>query len=169
MPITNLQDASIGRFYSYAKYPILLMNTGTKEFLQLHGFRYVSVLGDSVTTTACSDYDDDGFVVLPFHWKGGRCALPLRRVFDHLRAKYGLKERVFSPQELQEALFNEIDAAVQAGGFLDILFHPFLHTSNAHWSMIEEVAKRVKNSPEIWCAPLDEVAQWAAKKSEQFR
>lgn len=146
-----------------------LINTGTKEFLQRHGFKYVSVLGDSVTTTTCSDDDgDNGFVVLPFHWKAVD-ALYLYDGFDHLRAKYGVKESVFSPQELQEALFNEIDAAVQAGGFLDILFHPFLHTSNAHWSVIEEVVKRVKSSPEIWCASPNEVAQWAAKNPGQFR
>ncbi|KUL91346.1 hypothetical protein ZTR_01488 [Talaromyces verruculosus] len=140
----------------------------TKEFLQSHGFKYVSVLGDSVTTTARSDDDDEGFVVFPFHWKAVD-ALYLYDWFDHLRAKYGVKVSVFSPQELQEALFNEIDAAIQAGGFLDILFHPFLHTSNAHCSVIEEVVKWVKSSPEIWCTPLNEVAQWAAKNHGQFR
>lgn len=144
-----------------------LINTETKEFLQRHGFKYVSVLGgdDSVTTITASD---DGFVVLPFHWRAVD-ALYLYDGFDHLRAKYGEKESVFSPQELQEALFNEIDAAVQAGGFIDILFHPFLHTSDVYWSVIEEVVKRVKSSPEIWCAPPNEVAQWAATHPGQFR
>ncbi|OJZ83183.1 hypothetical protein ASPFODRAFT_49826 [Aspergillus luchuensis CBS 106.47] len=131
------------------------MNAGTKDLLRRHGIKYASVLGQDIST------DKDDFVTLPFQWRAVD-AFYILDAFDFLRAEYGEQRSTFTCEAFQQALFDQIDAAVEKGAFIDILFHPFLHTSPESRAVIEAVVARVRNDPDIWCAPTHEVAEWAA-------
>ncbi|KAK6837345.1 hypothetical protein RU639_001132 [Aspergillus parasiticus] len=133
------------------------MNAGTKDLLRRHGFKYASTLGHVIST------DNDGFVTLPFQWRAVN-AFYILDAFDFLRAEYGEQKPIFTIEAFQHALFSQIDNAIQNGAYLDILFHPFLHTSPEHCAVIEAVVARVRNDPDVWCAPTHEVAEWAAAR-----
>jgi len=60
----------------------------------------------------------------------------------------------------------KIDDALQAGGFLSILFHPFLQTNEERFGVLEEVLKRISGDPEIWLAPCNEVSAWVLENQD---
>ncbi|KAL1860832.1 hypothetical protein Plec18167_008520 [Paecilomyces lecythidis] len=137
------------------------MNAGTKDLLRQYGFKYASILSSSISV-------DDDFVTLPFQWRAVD-AFYILKEFDFLRAEYGEREEVLPVEVFQQGLFDQIDEVVKNGGYLDILFHPFLHTSEEYRAVIEAVLNRVKSNPDIWCAQTKDVAQWVSDHIGHFK
>lgn len=138
------------------------VNEWTWGLLREFGVEYVSPLGGDVGVGR------EGVVVLPFEWKAVDAFWYMEK-FKGVRKEYGEGEEVLGPGEFREWLMGRIDEVVRSGGFMSILFHPFLQTSEEKFEVMEEVLKRISEDGEIWVAPCQEVAKWVGEHPELFQ
>ena len=135
------------------------LNERTWELLRRYGARYASPLGRFGV--------ENGVVVLPFEWE---CvdAFYYMEKFAGIREAHGQGEDVLEPDVFGDYLLKKIDEAVKTGGYLSILFHPFLQTSEARFGVLETVLKRITGDPDIWLAPCNEVSAWVLEHQDAF-
>ncbi|KAK3391422.1 hypothetical protein B0T20DRAFT_78781 [Sordaria brevicollis] len=105
----------------------------------------------------CLDHRN-GITRLPLEWPEVDAFYYMDK-FDKIRWDRGRQTDVMTPGEFKEHLMKRIDGALQDGGFLCILFHPFLQTSEEKFQVFEDVLKRVTNEPDIFSASCQEVAE----------
>ncbi|KAK3385354.1 hypothetical protein B0H63DRAFT_472774 [Podospora didyma] len=132
----------------------------THALLSQHGVKYLSPLGDF-------GIGPEGIVVLPFEWRAVDAFYYMDK-FAGIRKSHGESEAVLSPADFRAFLMARIDEVVRAGGYMSILFHPFLTTDDDKMVVMEDVLGRVAADPAIWCAPCDQVAEWVAGHSRNF-
>ena len=117
------------------------------------GFAYCSPAGEAVQSR-------DGMVLLPFRW-------PLIDAFHYLPHFGGLRQSVLgssdvlAPSRLSEALAAALEDVARRGGFLALLFHPFLAEPEDRFQVIRERLEHVRalvDDGAAWCAPCREVA-----------
>jgi hypothetical protein len=75
---------------------------------------------------------------------------------------------VRTPGEFRDWVFKRIEEVKRTGGYLSILAHPFLQTSEERMEVVEEILGRLKEDGELWVAPCGEVAKWVEEHSEEF-
>ncbi|KAL2020327.1 hypothetical protein VTK56DRAFT_8555 [Thermocarpiscus australiensis] len=136
------------------------VNERTWGLLREYGVRYVSPLGEF-------GIGKEGVVVLPFEWRGVDAFWYMEK-FAGIRKEHGEPEEVLSLGQFRDWLMRKIDEVVKDGGFLSILFHPFLQTSEEKFAVLEEVLKRISEDEDIWVAPCKEVAEWVREHAELF-
>jgi hypothetical protein len=107
-------------------------------------------------------------VVLPFEWRAVDAFWYMEK-FAGIRKQHGEREEVLSPLEFKEWLMARIDETVKVGGFLSILFHPFLQTSEDTFEVLEELLKRISGDGDIWVAPCKEIAEWVREHPQRFQ
>jgi peptidoglycan/xylan/chitin deacetylase (PgdA/CDA1 family) len=110
--------------------------------LREYGFEYCSPVGTEVELR-------DGLVVLPFRW-GLIDAFHYLPHFASLRGS----DDVLPPSRLRASL----ESALDGGGFLALLFHPFLLEFEERFAVLRWVLERVRERG-LWCAPCREVAR----------
>lgn len=110
------------------------------------------------------DEGKDEIVVLPFRWSTVD-AYYYMDSFSGLRKMKGvLPEEAQGPDVLVEAYIKQIDEAIEKGGFLSLLFHPFLTDDDERIQALETVLKHlVKRREEgsLWVARCRDVEEWA--------
>ena len=97
-----------------------------------------------------------GLPALPFRWE----LLDAYHYLPHFADRRG-QEAVLPPERLRETLLAELDATVRAGGFLALLFHPFLADTDERVAVIRGVLARVRELADtgaLVCAPCRELA-----------
>jgi peptidoglycan/xylan/chitin deacetylase (PgdA/CDA1 family) len=132
----------------------------TLEILRTHGFSYVSPAGRDAALL-------DGLVVLPFRWT----AIDAYYFFDAfgpLRRAFGDGDATLPPDRLVAGVQRALDDVLATGGYLSLLFHPFLEAEPAHYDAMAEVVARVADHPDIWCAPAAVHAKWALAHPERL-
>ncbi|GAB1317879.1 Glycoside hydrolase/deacetylase [Madurella fahalii] len=134
------------------------VNERTWGLLKEYGVKYVSPLGEF-------GIGREGVVVLPFEWRGVDAFWYMEK-FSGIRKEYGEVEEVLSPGEFKKWLMRRIDETKETAGFLSILFHPFLQTSEEKFEVLEDVLKRISGDEEIWVAPCQEIAEWVVDHCE---
>ncbi|KAL1865929.1 hypothetical protein VTK73DRAFT_5013 [Phialemonium thermophilum] len=157
------------------------VNEGTYDLLVRNDFTYASPLG---TRTRI----ERGLVVLPFEWRCvdafyymDKFAGIRKSIFAAEAAAAGRDEKnpraqqdgvgadaVLPPASFRDYLLANIDETIAVGGYLSILFHPFLQTSEEKLAVLEEVLRRLGSDQDIWCAPCQEVAHWVRENADQF-
>lgn len=137
----------------------------TLGLLAAHGVRYVSPLGGSLGVVEGGR--GQGLVVLPFEWEAVDAFYYMDK-FAAVRAARGAPEAPLAPADLGDRLARAVDAAVAARGYLSVLFHPFLTTTDERLRVVEDVLARIAGDPDVWCAPCNEVARWVSEHSERF-
>ncbi|KAK3317599.1 hypothetical protein B0T19DRAFT_294613 [Cercophora scortea] len=152
--------ASAGIQYSGFRPPGGKVNDGTYKMLREHGVRYISPLGDL-------GIGPEGIVVLPFEWRAVDAFYYMDK-FSGIRESHGERAEVLSPTVFRDFLMAKIDEMIKTRGYMSILFHPFLQTSEEKFTIMEEVLARISGDPDIWCAPCDQVAQWVTDHSDRF-
>ncbi|KAK4040797.1 hypothetical protein C8A01DRAFT_45909 [Parachaetomium inaequale] len=144
--------ADAGVRYAGFRPPGGRINERTWGLLREYGVEYVSPLGEF-------GMGREGVVVLPFEWRAVDAFWYMEK-FAGVRKACGEGEDVRSPGEFKKWLMGKIDEVVRTGGFMSILFHPFLQTSEEKFEVLEEVLKRISEDGEIWVAPCMEIAGW---------
>ncbi len=100
-----------------------------------------------------------GLPALPFRW-------PLLDAFHYLPHFDSMRERVLgspdplAPERLRETVLSALDDAVRGGGFLALLFHPFLADTDERVQVIRDVLARVRalvDAGAVTCAPCREL------------
>ncbi|KAH6623386.1 hypothetical protein F5144DRAFT_605885 [Chaetomium tenue] len=138
-----------------------VVNERSWGLLREYGVEYVSPLGEF-------GMGREGVVVLPFEWKAVDAFWYMEK-FGRIRKEHGQREEVLSPEEFKQCLMGKIDETVKTGGFMSILFHPFLQTSEEKFEVMQDVLRRISEDGQIWVAPCKEVAEWVKKHPEVFR
>ena len=58
------------------------------------------------------------------------------------------------------------DQIVVTGGYVSLLFHPFLLADEERFAAMEQIINSVAARNDIWCAPCAEHAEWASLHPE---
>jgi peptidoglycan/xylan/chitin deacetylase (PgdA/CDA1 family) len=127
------------------------INNSTYDLLRRQGCIYVSPLGELGINR--------GIVVLPFEWRTVDAFYYMDK-FASIRESHGEQNGVLAPHDFKEYLLAKIAQVVESQGYISILFHPFLQTSEEKLSVMEQVLDRISSDPDIWCAPCNQVARW---------
>ncbi|KAK3897361.1 hypothetical protein C8A05DRAFT_19856 [Staphylotrichum tortipilum] len=136
------------------------VNERTWGLLREHGMGYVSPLGKL-------GVGKERVVVLPFEWRAVDAFWYMEK-FAGIRREHGEGEGVLGPKEFGSWLMARVDEVVRTGGYMSVLFHPFLQTSEERLAVMEEVVKRIAEDGEIWVAPCREVAEWVRAHPDEF-
>lgn len=111
----------------------------------------------------------DSIVVLPFRWRGVD-AYYYMEAFGKLRKTKGtFGEEVQTPQTLIDCFTQEIDRAITDGGFLSLLFHPFLNDEEEKLQAMEAVLKylvKKKEEGKVWLARCKDIEKWVREHPE---
>jgi len=130
------------------------INERTWGMLKERGMAYVSPLGGL-------GIGKGGVVVLPFEWKAVDAYYYMDTAkFREIRRELGDGEGVIGVDEFRDYVKGKIEEVKRTGGYLSVLFHPFLQTSEEKFQVMEEVVKHIAADGEIWSAPCKEVAEW---------
>lgn len=131
----------------------------TWALLRRYGLRYVSPLGAFGIS--------DGVVVLPFEWETVDAFWYMPK-FSSVRVEHGAPEEAPGPGAFREYLLRKFEEVKRDGGYISILFHPFLQTSEDRFEVLREALERISSDDEIWCAPCGDVAKWVREHAGQF-
>ena len=123
------------------------------------GFAYCSPAGEGIGVR-------DGLAVLPFRW-------PVIDAFHYLpefaprrRSALGAPD-VLSPTRLRATLAEALNDTVRRGGFLSLLFHPFLADTADRVAAMHDAMTGVRalvDERAVWCAPMREIAAWVREQ-----
>lgn len=130
------------------------------------GIEYVSPLGQ-FGIEAGDEEGKAGVVVLPFEWEAVDAFWYMDK-FGAIRLEHGAQEEPLGPDDFRGHLLRRIDEVKGEGGYMSILFHPFLTTDEARMAVLEEVVRKIGSDGEVWCAPCSEVATWVKDHSGGF-
>lgn len=128
------------------------------------GVRYVSPLGRFGVDA------ETGVVVLPFEWETVDAFWYMDK-FAGVRAEHGRAEALppgTAEGEFRRYLLDKFEEVKREGGYISILFHPFLQTSEERFRVLEEVLEKISGDEELWVAPCNEVAAWVTEHAEAF-
>lgn len=136
------------------------LTEATAQILLEHGFTYVSPAGHDAGML-------NGLVALPFRWT----AIDAYYFFDAfgpLRRAFGDGDWTLDPDRLVAGVEQALDDVLATGGYLSLLFHPFLQAAPEHFHAMAEVIARVAGDPDVWCAPCAVHAAWALEHPERL-
>lgn len=139
----------------------------TLDLCRRFGVEYVSPLGQFGIETGEGGEGKAGVVVLPFEWEAVDAFWYMDK-FGGIRLEHGAQEEALGPEDFRGYLLRRIEEVKGEGGYMSILFHPFLTTDEARMAVLEEVVRKIGSDQEIWCAPCHEVATWAKDHSSSF-
>lgn len=111
--------------------------------------------------------EEEGVVVLPFEWETVDAFWYMEK-FAAIRKKHSVQEEPLGPAAFKEYLFAKFDDVKNEGGYISILFHPFLTTSEDKFKVLHDVLERLREDADIWVAPCNEVAKWVSEHADQF-
>lgn len=131
------------------------INERTWALLRRRGVRYVSPEGSE------AGLGRQDVVVLPFEWEAVDALYYMDKFKGGIYGETG-------PAKFEEYLLNRLEEVKESGGFLSVLFHPFLQTTEEKFRVLETVLKRIVKDEEIWCAPWCDVAAWIEGNRDQF-
>jgi len=150
-----------------------IINAQTLALSKDHGLEYISPAGRHAaivpTTTSTnspvgstSERSNESIVVLPFKWATVD-AYYYMSSFARLRAMKGEadSDTQLSPTELKSRYIREINTAIQGGGYLSLLFHPFLTNEPERFAIIESVVKylaEMRDGGNIWLTRCEDVS-----------
>lgn len=136
------------------------MGRDTIALLRRNGFAYCSPAGRGVSVS-------DSVAVLPFAWRDVDAYYYMEQ-FAALRRAHGGPDEVRAPAELLEALLASVETCVLTGGYLSIIFHPFLNIEPDRLDVVSAIVERVKGDHRIWSAPCREIADWVLTARDLF-
>ncbi|KAM7221230.1 hypothetical protein V8F06_003405 [Rhypophila decipiens] len=145
------------------------VNERTYNLLGKNGVQYLSPLGgpNFFGVLELGSDNQSELVILPFEWQAVDAFYYMEK-FSKIREEYGEQSGVMEPADFEKVLMRKIDETVKAGGYLSILFHPFLQLSEEKFAVLESVLKRISDDNKIWCAACGEVAEWMLENKGAF-
>ncbi|KAH8923016.1 glycoside hydrolase/deacetylase [Atractiella rhizophila] len=164
--VNNLQKSissagSIGIKYYGFRPPGGLITDHTLRLMREQGMTYLSPAADRPAVM-------EGIAILPFQWDNIDAYFYMEST-KPLRVGRGDSEEPLSPAVLRERLFKRVDEIERDGGYLALLFHPFLQLDQERIQVMEDVVEYVsKKRDNIWVAQCKEVANWVLNHANEF-
>jgi peptidoglycan/xylan/chitin deacetylase (PgdA/CDA1 family) len=129
------------------------------------GFAYCSPASDGA-----GDGDGvevrDGLAVLPFRWTLIDAFHYLPTFGPRRQSALGAPD-VLAPTALRATLAGALQDTVRRGGFLALLFHPFLTDDGDRLAAMRAVMADLRaliDEGAVWCAPAREIAAWVCEQ-----
>lgn len=139
------------------------LTASSVDLLKKMGFSYCSPAGALAAVS-------DGLVLLPFAWPIVDAYAYLPRFSSH-RERLGDTREPLPPTHFSKTVRMALQKSVQTGGYLCLLFHPFLEESKEHFevmrSLLEELQRLVQDGS-VWCAPCHTIADWMLRHPADF-
>ncbi|KAI0438548.1 hypothetical protein F4803DRAFT_554933 [Xylaria telfairii] len=139
-----------------------LVTERTLSLMTERGFTYLSPAAERCVVV-------EGVAMVPFRWAEIDAYFYMEDTVV-LRERKGDGKDVMSPAQMRERLVARIDRLMEEGGYVALLFHPFLTDSEERHRVMEEVLDCVKEKEKqgLWVAKCDEVAEWVLKNESSF-
>lgn len=152
---------AIGVQYKGFRPPGGLITERTLDLLKRNGMTYLSPAAEEPALV-------DDVAMVPFQWESIDAYFYMTST-SALRKGKGDSEEPLSPQVLKERLCKRIDQVIKDGGYLALLFHPFLQTDDEKMGVMEDVLNYVQERRDlIWISQCKDVAEWIKKHPEGF-
>jgi hypothetical protein len=122
---------------------------------------YISPAGHEAAVIPVEN-DRGSIVILPFRWATVD-AYYYMETFSKLRKIKGDAEELQSEESLTQKVITQIDGAIARGGYLSVLFHPFLNNSPKRLKAFEAVVSYLaqkRDEGTIWLARCQDVQAW---------
>lgn len=135
----------------------------TLKLCREYGLGYISPAAHEGAVVTL-DNGSDSIVVLPFRWSTVDAYYYMESFSGLRRMKGVLPEKAQGPDVLVKAYIRQIDETIEGGGFLSLLFHPFLTDDQERMDAMEMVIKHLATRREegkIWLAKCRDVEEWA--------
>lgn len=129
------------------------LNDSSLALLREFGFNYCSPEGDSVHVKS-------GVTVLPFRWSLID-AYFYYEPFAELREAHGDHKEPLSAFLMRERVFTALEDVVRDGGYLCLLFHPFLLLEGERQQVLQEILEvihRLVATRSVWYCTCEEAA-----------
>ena len=133
----------------------------TLELCADYGLQYVSPAGFDASLVKLNN-GQRSIVVLPFRWSTVDAYFYMKTFTKLRKIKSELPEEPQSPEVLRHRYVAQVDHAIDAGGYLSLLFHPFLNAEPERLRAFEEVVQylaKKRDRGEVWLARCCDVAQ----------
>ncbi len=131
--------------------PAWELGPNTLDLLRKHGFEYSSNLMDDIRP-----YVHPGtppLVELPVHWL----------LDDAPFFSYSIRpphRNIFAASAVGTAWWEEFEGLRHVGGYFNLAMHPQFIGRPSRLAMLEGLLKRIQQVPDVWIAPLGEVARY---------
>ncbi|KXS96744.1 hypothetical protein AC578_9007 [Pseudocercospora eumusae] len=136
-----------------------------KEF----GIQYISPAGRDAAVVSVDATQHSTMTILPFRWSTVD-AYYYMESFGKLREIKGrLLYAAQTAKTLEESYIEQIDEAIATGGYMSLLFHPFLHNVEERLQAFEDVVKYLSiksKSGDVWLARCCDVADFVGQNSD---
>jgi len=139
------------------------LTRSSPELLASLGFTHCSPAGSGVGLL-------DDLVVLPFAWRLLDAYYYLPR-FGGLRETFTGSSEPLSPVSFGEKIRSALDGAVRDGGYLPLVFHPFLEEQEDRFEIMRTALRELRTLVEdrrLWCAPHRDLASWVRRRPGDF-
>lgn len=152
----------LGWEYKGFRPPGGLVTERTLDLMKERGFRYLSPAAERCAVV-------DGVAMVPFRWPEIDAYFYMEST-GVLRKGRGDGEGVMTPGEMKERLIKRVERLMEEGGYVALLFHPFLTDSEEKHEVMREMLDFVKEKEKegLWVAPCKDVAEWVLKNEEAF-
>jgi ribosomal protein L17 len=86
-----------------------------------------------------------------------------------LRQNQGDDTEILSAATFQERTIKAIDETLRNGGFLSLLFHPFLTNTPERFEAMQSILEHlVSLRKDVWVTTMREAAEWILENKETF-
>ncbi|KAF2218364.1 carbohydrate esterase family 4 protein [Elsinoe ampelina] len=152
----------VGATYKGFRPPGGLVTERTLGLMKERGFTYLSPAAERCAVV-------DGVAMVPFRWPEIDAYFYMENT-GVLRKGKGDAEAVMTPVQMKERLIARIERLMEEGGYVALLFHPFLTDNEEKHQVMKEVVDFVKEKEKegLWVAPCREVADWVLKNEVAF-
>jgi peptidoglycan/xylan/chitin deacetylase (PgdA/CDA1 family) len=146
----------------------IINGNATLNLCREFGLGYVSPAGEQAATVEV-DAPGDRLVILPFKWATVDAYFYMETFAGLRKMKGEYPEIPQSPQTLVQRYISEIDKAIESGGFLSVLFHPFLTDRPERVEAMESVLKylaRKRDDGAIWLSRCQDVERYIREEPD---
>ncbi|KAF2650008.1 glycoside hydrolase/deacetylase [Lophiostoma macrostomum CBS 122681] len=127
-----------------------------------YGLQYISPAGFDASIVELDD-GTRSIILLPFRWTTVDAYFYME-TFAKLRTIKGeLPEEPQPPEVLKQGFITQVDRAITDGGYLSLLFHPFLNAQHERLQVFEEIVRYLaekRDRGDIWLARCCDVTEW---------
>ncbi|KAI1747526.1 carbohydrate esterase family 4 protein [Xylaria castorea] len=154
------ESSMVDRYRGFRPPGGLIHGERTLKLCRQYRLDYISPAAEQAAMIK-TDYNKDLIAILPFRWTTVD-ALYYMETFGKLRKLKGFQsEEPLTPTELTQNYIDQINETIEHGGFLSLLFHPFLTTSSERIEAMETVIKylaRKRDEGVVWLARCRDIA-----------
>ena len=159
------EHPSISAYRGFRPPSGIIHGARTLAFCHEFGLSYISPAAERGAVVPVPS-SEKPLAVLPFNWRAVD-AFYYMETFGALRmAKGEVTADALSPDALVESYVAQVDQAIEVGGYVSLLFHPFLTVTQERLDAMERVLQHIarrRDEGALWMARDAEIAEWVVR------